>query len=128
MDDVGPYAWEIIHHAAASLPCEHCAQHGVNLTGFIHDVVNIQTDKPLFNSREAFLGVGDEIIEVVESQRSGTSTGVAAEAERIAREVLQSLPLCEPNQSRELDACVAKIGPDPDINIVDHCRLRVGCR
>ena len=44
---VGPYAWGVIHHAMESFPCEPCAEHGVKLVRFIHDMVNAKTGKPI---------------------------------------------------------------------------------
>ena len=52
----GPYAWGLIHKAAASFPCEPCAEEGSRLMSAAHDLVNLRLGKQVYN-RENFIRI-----------------------------------------------------------------------
>lgn len=47
MQDVGAYAWSVLHHAVESLPCSTCAEAGKKMMRGLHDLVNVHLDKPV---------------------------------------------------------------------------------
>ena len=46
MNEVGPYAWGLLHHIAETLPCPTCSRDGASLMRGLHDLVNVELKKP----------------------------------------------------------------------------------
>lgn len=45
----GPKYWESFHRLADNIPCPGCRSKAVPFMKFFHDVVNIKTEKPVFD-------------------------------------------------------------------------------
>lgn len=45
----GPKHWEARHYLDSIIPCSACRSHAMPLGVFVHDIVNLSTDKPLYD-------------------------------------------------------------------------------
>lgn len=53
-DVFGPAYWAAFHDLASKVPCGACREKMESIMIFVHDLVNLKTEKPLYNKDNFF--------------------------------------------------------------------------
>ena len=87
--ECGPSWWRILHNTVSAIEtdgCPSCGEHAVKLMSFLHDLVNVDLDKPIYDPKNVlgFEGLTKKLFEQSRKQLAG-SKGVM-ETRQPARE------------------------------------------